>query len=101
MELSMPVLEIAEFSLAPGLAEEAFLATRPAMMAGVGGRDGFVSLRLGREGDRWTDIVEWRDMAAAQAAGAALMEEPALRPFLAALDRSSVVMRHLEVVARS
>jgi hypothetical protein len=97
----MTILEIAEFSLAPGQTEEAFLSTRPAMLAWLQGRDGFLSLRLAREGARWTDVVEWRDMAAAQAAGAALMEEPALRPFLAALDPSSVAMRHLEVVARS
>lgn len=97
----MSVLEIAEYTLAPDVSEAAFLATRPGLEGWLRRQPGFQSLRLLREGDRWMDVCEWQDMASAKAASAALMEEPAMESFMAALDPATVSMRHLEVVART
>ena len=97
----MSVLEIAEYALAPNVSEEAFLATRPAMEDWLRRQPGYQSLRLVRDGARRMDICEWQDMTSAEAASAALMDEPTMGPFLAALDPDTVSMRHLEVVGRS
>lgn len=70
----MSVLEITEYSLSPGVSEEAFLATRPAMEEWLRRQPGFCCLRLVRDGARWMDVCEWQDMGSAQAAATAFME---------------------------
>ena len=95
----MSVLEIAEYSLAAGVSEEAFISTRSAMVAWLQAQPGFQSIRLVRDCARWMDVCEWQDMTSAQNASAKFMEDPGVAAFMATLDPSSVAMRHLEVVA--
>jgi hypothetical protein len=97
----MPVLEIADYALAPGVSEAEFLATRPAMEAWLRAQPGFQSLRLVRDGARWMDLCEWQDLASAQAASASFMADPDVAAFMATLDPETTSMRHLEVVAQA
>lgn len=83
------------FRLVAGSEPAAFLEAARATEAPLRGQPGFLRRRLvlGADG-QWTDWVEWRDAASAQAAAAAMMEVPAFGPFMAMIDGSSVVMRH-------
>lgn len=90
-----PCVEVVTFRLVAGSEPAAFLEAARATEAPLRGQPGFLRRRLvlGADG-QWTDWVEWRDAASAQAAAAAMMEVPAFGPFMAMIDGSSVVMRH-------
>lgn len=89
------VAEIVTFRLAPAITEDAFLAAAAATEPFVRAAPGFRKRRLSKAEDgRWTDYVEWASRATAEAAGQAIMAEPAAAPFLKAIDMSTVSMRH-------
>ncbi|MEM6636470.1 MAG: hypothetical protein AAF667_11320 [Pseudomonadota bacterium] len=94
-----PVAEIVTFRLADGVTEAQFLAAAALSHGFLQRQPGFIRRRMSRaDNDQWTDYVEWRGMGDAEAAGAALMETPAMEPFLQALDPASVRLRHETLV---
>jgi hypothetical protein len=96
-----PIAEIVSFRLLPDTDETAFLAAARATGAPVSARPGFLRRSLSRGDDGlWTDYVEWRDLASAQAAAEAVVSLPEFAAFVAAIDPSEVTMRHAPVLWR-
>ena len=94
-----PVAEVVTFRLAPGTTEAGFLAAARATGPLAARQPGFLARTLSRGADgRWTDHVLWASSAAAQAAAAAVMADPAFAPFLAAIDPEGMDLRHEAVV---
>lgn len=90
-------VEVVLYRLRAGVAEDAFLATRPLVDAALASYAGYLQRRLLRAADgRWMDIVDWRTLAEAQAAAAAFERDPELAPFMALLDPSDMLFLHLE-----
>lgn len=91
----VPCVEVVTFRLVAGADPAAFLAAARATEGPLRAQPGFLRRRLvlGAEG-QWTDWVEWRDAASAQAGAEAMMAEPAFGPFMALIDGASVAMRH-------
>lgn len=89
------VLELVRFRLQPGATPDAFLAAAAASVAPISACPGFRSRRLVHDGaGTWTDVVEWADMASASRAAETVLANPALAPFLALIDGTSVEMAH-------
>lgn len=96
---SATCVEVVTFRLVPGADPAAFVSAARATEAPVRAQPGFLRRRLVQGPDgRWTDWVEWRDAASAEAAAQAMMAEPAFGPFMAQIDADGLVMRH-EVLA--
>jgi hypothetical protein len=94
-----PVMEIVTFRLVAGVADAAFLAAAAGTGAMVAAQPGFVRRRLLRdEAGLWTDSVEWQSLGAAHAAAETLMTVPAFAPFMAAIDMSSLTLRHIPIL---
>lgn len=90
-----PVLEIVTFRLTDGTSDATFLKAAIALRPFLAASEGFRNRRLTKGADgSWSDVIEWQDMATAQAAAARIMAEPAVAPFLAAIAEGSVTMRH-------
>lgn len=90
-----PVAEIVTFRLAPGTTEAAFLYAARAMGPRLAAEPGFLSRRLSAGADgRWTEHVAWASLAQAEAAAARVTADPAVQPFLMAIDPASIDMRH-------
>ena len=89
------VAEIVTFRLQSGVDDAAFLEAAATTIPFVEAAPGFLSRRLTRGVDgTWTDYVVWSSMANAKAAAEALMADPAVLPFLEAIDPESITMRH-------
>ena len=89
------ILELVRFRLTPGTTPESFLAAAAASVAPISRCPGFRSRRLVHDGaGLWTDVVEWADMASASRAAETVLTDPALAPFLALIDATSVEMAH-------
>ena len=89
------VLELVRFRLRPGATPDALLAAAAASVAPISACPGFRSRRLVQDGaGTWTDVVEWADLASASRAAQTVLTDPALAPFLALIDESSVEMAH-------
>jgi hypothetical protein len=91
-------LEVARFRLLPGVAEQDFLAANAATAGFLRGQAGFRRRVLSRGSDgAWTDHVEWESLTHAQEAMQRAMSEPALAPFMKAVDPGSMMCEHLEI----
>lgn len=92
----MTVIETARFRLSPGTAPDTAVAAWRRSQNWLRKQPGLLSRRLveSAEGE-WIDLVEWSDMAAAQAAQAVFDPGHAdLAGFIAAIDMGSIVMGH-------
>lgn len=99
--LGQPVAEIVTFRLVPGTDEAAFLSAAQGTEAPVASQPGFLRRSLSRDADGlWTDYVEWRDMASAEAAARAVMAMPEFGAFAAAIDPKGMTLRHAPVLWR-
>jgi hypothetical protein len=97
---AVETVEMASFKVRSGVTHEAVLAARRQLQRFLAAAPGYVSSRLVREADgTYTDLVVWRDAAAAHAAAAAAMENADAGAYFALIDETSVVMRHAAVVA--
>ncbi|SMX26691.1 hypothetical protein TRP8649_00776 [Pelagimonas phthalicica] len=96
----MSVLETVRYRLKPDATPEAAIKAWEKSQSFARAQDGFLSRKLAvtGEGD-WLDLVEWRDMTCAKAAGAAFNPAnfPELMDLVTVLDESSMVMSHYEV----
>lgn len=89
------VLELVRFRLRREASPEAFLQAAADSIAAISACPGFRSRRLVHDGaGLWTDVVEWADMDSAQTAADNVLTNPALAPFLAMIDETSVEMAH-------
>lgn len=89
------VLELVRFRLRPGATADDLLAAAAASVAPISACPGFRSRRLVHDGaGLWTDVVEWADLASASRAAETVLSDPALAPFLALIDETSVEMAH-------
>eukprot|EP00753_Platysulcus_tardus_P006859 PLAT14645.1.p1 GENE.PLAT14645.1~~PLAT14645.1.p1 ORF type:complete len:184 (-),score=51.59 PLAT14645.1:185-736(-) len=95
---SSAVAEIVTFTLNDGVTEEAFLADARALKSFFTSAPGFIDRRLSTADGKWTDYVQWATMEDALAAAKAIGSDPAAAPFLAAINESSIDMKHQEVV---
>lgn len=99
--LAQPVAEIVTFRLLPGVDEDGFLAAARATEMPVASQPGFLRRSLSRDADGlWTDCIEWRDMASAEAAARAVMALPEFGAFAAAIDPEGMTLRHAPVMWR-
>lgn len=90
-------VELAEFKLVAGTTAAQLADANAAMEAFLATCPGFVSRRLLREGDTLADLVEWRDIDAAQAAMQAANESPQAGAYFRLIEMASVRMRHFRV----
>jgi hypothetical protein len=94
-----PVMEIVTFRLNPGITDAAFLSAARGTKAVVAAQPGFIHRSLLRDDvGEWTDTVTWQSLAKAHAAARILMADPAFAPFGAAIDMTSVTMRHVPIL---
>jgi hypothetical protein len=94
-----PVMEIVTFRLTPGTSDADFIAAAKGTERMVAAQPGFIRRSLLRdEAGVWTDTVEWQSLAQAHAAAETLMVDPAFAPFGAAIDMTSLNMRHLPIL---
>lgn len=92
------VIETVTFKLNDGVTREEFSQAAKAMNDFVTSRPGFVARRLscGADGE-WIEHIEWADMDAAKGAAAAIGSVEGNKPFLSAINGSTVTMRHSEL----
>jgi hypothetical protein len=97
----LPIAEIVTFTLTPGTDPDRFARAAAALDPWLASAPGFLDrcLSCGPDGV-WTDHVLWADLPAAMAAAEALPTRPEAAAFLAAIDPSSVAMRHAQVLHR-
>jgi heme-degrading monooxygenase HmoA len=91
------VVEIARFEVKEGTDRAAVLEAAQQSQVYVTGCEGFVSRRLCEPTEaepRWVDIVEWRDLTAAQQAAEGIMASKDCAAFMAVIDERSVSMEH-------
>ncbi len=94
-----PVMEIVTFRLTPGITDAAFLAAAQATQAMVAAQPGFLRRNLLRDDTgEWTDTVAWASLAAAHAGAETVVRDPSFAPFGAAIDMTSLTMRHVPIL---
>lgn len=97
------VVEVAMFGLKQGVERGAFLVAVEETSAFLREEtSGFRDREL-LEGDdgRWFDVIHWASRAEAMAAAGAILESPRSRPFIEAIDPSSVTLLHVRPVHAS
>lgn len=93
-------IEMVSFKLASGSDEQAFLATNAALESWVAQQPGFQYRALTKQPDNtWIDIVFWCSLEDAQQAGNAFMSAQEPKAMLAFIDKETVNMQHLPVLA--
>ncbi len=97
--MTVRCIELAEYALKPGTTDDALRRALQAVDLFLAGRPGFVSPRTLRDGPRFPDLVEWTDLASAQAAEQAAGQSPQAQAYFALLDLRDARMRHFDVVA--
>jgi hypothetical protein len=91
------ILEIVEFRASGDV--DILVASAAAMESWLNQQPGFRWRRLAKlDEGQFVDCIEWQDMAAAQAAAAAIMSAPAADAFMAQIDGTSLNMRHAEIL---
>jgi hypothetical protein len=95
MPPEIPVLELVSFHLIPGTPPATFVAMAQATEPVLRRQPGYVSHRLVHTADgQWIDIVEWQSLAHATEAAKIVLADPAIAPFVAAIDMATVTMSH-------
>lgn len=93
------VIEIVSFKLAAGVSQAQFETAAEGASAFISAWPGFVRRRLSVDAEgTWTDHVEWRSMADAEAAAIAIGGAEGVQDFLAAIDMSSIAMAHADLI---
>jgi hypothetical protein len=92
------ITETVLFRLNPGITDDAFLAAAGGVGAVLDRTEGYVGRTLGRTADgEWIDIVRWTDLASAERAMEVIMTAPECHAMMAAIDASTIVMRHSDI----
>ena len=97
-DTAMPVAEIVTFRLVDGADPAAFVRAAEALTPFLAGTGAVLSRTLSRDDSGlWTDHVLWTSRSAAEAAAAALMQDPVAQPFLAMIAPDGLTLRHAAV----
>lgn len=93
------VVEIVTFELVSGASEEALVAQMRRSDAYVCTADGFVDRKLVKSQDGiWTDLVTWRDMAAAKACFDGFMAQSFAADLIALINPETIKMSHQPII---
>ncbi len=93
----LEVLELLMYRLAKGVSPADFLATFNATAPGIEAQPGLLARTLAHKDGDWVEAIRWRSQTDADAAGQAIMADPAFTPLMSALDLVSLSMRFLPV----
>ncbi|MEH6626488.1 MAG: hypothetical protein V7739_08585 [Motiliproteus sp.] len=94
------VVELVTYQLKSGVTEQQLAATHEGVHSFLNRQPGFIYRSLSQdESEQWFDIVYWRDLATATAAGEAFMTDPAGQALGELADMDTVVMRHMLTAA--
>ena len=92
------VLELLTYRLQPHMTPEAFLDLVAATAPALHSHPGMLDRNLAHKDGDWVEVIRWTSQAHADAAGEAIMADPAVAPLMAALNLPSLAMRFLPVV---
>ncbi|MEH6347207.1 MAG: hypothetical protein V7785_19080 [Bermanella sp.] len=93
-------IEMVSFKLNADASDQAFLDSNPALEAWVAKQPGFQYRALSKKEDgTWVDLVFWESLEQAQQAGTAFMAADEPKAMLAFIDKDSVSMQHMPVLA--
>lgn len=96
-----PVLEIVTFRLASGTDHAEFVAAARGTETPLRSHGGVIRRFLTVDDDGlWTDIIEWSDLATAEAAASAISRTPEFAAFGGLIDADSITMRHAPILWR-
>jgi hypothetical protein len=94
------VHEVVHFNAVANATPAAMAEAAQGMSGWLQSLPGFVQRRLSVSADgRFTDVVEWRDMASAREAAALFPTVPQALAFMALIDMASINMSHGEILA--
>jgi hypothetical protein len=98
-EQQAEVLEIVRFGVNAGVGPERLREAGAALAPWLAHQPGFLGRTLSGPdaAGRYVDVVRWRSLTEARAAGARIMAEPCAAGFMALIDPSVLEMEHLEV----
>lgn len=99
-EAFMPkVVEFVTFKLNEGVSEQQLLATSDEFNESfLSLQKGYISRKLIRDGNIWSDIVLWETMEDAMSAVKACENNPAVGSYFKCIEESSCTMRHFSIV---
>ncbi|OUR94082.1 hypothetical protein A9Q81_14915, partial [Gammaproteobacteria bacterium 42_54_T18] len=93
-------IEMVSFKLNDGVSPAVFIKASEELDNWVGQQSGFEYRALAQQEDgTWVDIVFWQSQAHAQQAGDAFMTAKESQNMMACIDKNSVVMQHMPVMA--
>jgi hypothetical protein len=94
------VVEIVNFSLASGFTEQDFMLSNEKMDLFLKEQAGLLYRSLcKREDDSYVDIVYWENMDKAKMAQQAFYSSPLCQTFAQCIEKESVKLEHVEVLA--
>ncbi len=93
-------IEMVSFKLNDGVSPQVFIKASEELDSWVAQQNGFEYRALAQQEDgTWVDIVFWQSQAEALQAGEAFMTAKESQNLMACIDKSSVVMQHMPVMA--
>ena len=93
-------IEMVSFKLSDGVNPEIFIKANEELDSWLGQQNGFEYRALAQQEEgTWVDIVFWQTQADAQQAGEAFMGAKESQAMLACIDKSTVSMQHMPVMA--
>ena len=96
--MTKQVLEIVEFKLKDGVSVDQFIEATQATAKFVTELEGFISRKTCRnDADLWMDVVQWKDIATANAAAVKFSQAEEVGPMMSMINGETVRMLHLPV----
>ncbi len=93
-------IEMVSFKLSDGVTSSVFLQASESVDRWVAKQEGFEYRALAQQEDgTWVDIVFWQNAQNAQQAGEAFMAAQECKALMGCIDKESVVMQHMPVMA--
>ena len=93
------IVEIAQLKLVKGTDPKAFVRATEATHPFLQKQPGYVDRELLKlTDDQWVDLVHWKTLDEAKAAGKALMRDPSCRDFVKMLDPQGTKVLYHELV---
>lgn len=96
------VFENVQFEFNAGVTDEQGLSAVKASMDFAKEQDGFIKRSLTKNNDGlWVDVIEWKNMNSAKAAGGKFMEDKRNAEFGSLINGPTVKMLHLDCMLAS
>lgn len=94
------IFEVVSYKLNSDATVEQAVEANKQSLAFAEDQSGFIKRTVvANDNGQWMDIVEWDDMASAEAASANFMADERNHALLAVIDQKSLNMQHLDVKA--